>query len=173
LAASALSCDIAILYVNWLRPQKAADAAVLADANYLPSNGTLAISTANSYARLNGIGSGEIVSTNVAPDDLSITVSLAGRVPYYFATLLGLTNGWVSAKATAGVQASGSARSLVPLGIQYGTNLATYQSVTLKLAPQQGFVGPGNWEPLAMGSTPSADPGGSRYKSNINMVISA
>jgi Putative Flp pilus-assembly TadE/G-like len=167
LGACALATDVGVLYVDWVRLQKAADAAVLAGANYLPSNPGWAVDTANHYATLNGIAPGEIVSTQVAADQMSITMRLARPVPYYFARVLGLTRGGVSVRASAGVQAAGSGQGLLPIGIQYGTPLTTYQAVTLKQGPGSGYVAPGNWKPLAMGYNPSDDPGGSLYRNNI------
>jgi Flp pilus assembly protein TadG len=167
LGAIALGTDVAIFYFNWAQLQKAADAAVIAGANYLPSNPSLAQQTTDQYAEMNGIASSEIVATTVASDNLSIQIQAKRTVPYYFARVLGLSTGAVAVKATAGLQASNSASGLVPIGLQYNTPLTTYQTVTLKLAPAQGSVGPGNWEPLAMGYTPNADPGGANYKANL------
>jgi hypothetical protein len=167
LGAAALGADVAVFYFNWVQLQKAADASAIAGATFLPSNPDLAISTADQYAQSNGIQASEIVSTQVSSDDMSVQIKLARTVPYYFANLLGLTTGKVGAAATAGLKASKSARGLVPIGLQSGTPLTTYQSVTLKLAPAQGFVGPGNWEPMAMGYTASSDTGGANYRSNI------
>ncbi len=167
LGAAALGADVAVFYFNWVQLQKAADGAVIAGATFLPSNPDLAISTADQYARYNGIQKSEIVSTQVSSDDMRVQIKLARTVQYYFATLLGLTSGKVATAATAGLKASKSASGLVPIGLQSGTSWTTYQPVTLKLAPQQGFVGPGNWEPMAMGYTPSSDAGGANYRSNI------
>ena len=50
IGAMALSTDIGLLYYNWGVLQNAADAAVLAGATCLPSNPTVAVSTANSFA---------------------------------------------------------------------------------------------------------------------------
>jgi hypothetical protein len=165
--AMALGADVAVFYFNWVELQKAADAAVVAGATFLPSNPSLAISTANDYVQRNGVKQAEIVSTTVSSDQREIQMKLTRTVPYYFARVLGLSAGLVDVKATGGIQASKTAAGLVPIGIQYGTDMTTFQSVTLKLAPAQGMVGPGNWEPLAMGYTPNSDPGGKNYQTNI------
>lgn len=167
IGAVCLGTDVAVFYVNWVRLQKAADAAVVAGAAYLPSNPDLAKSTARNYAEKNGIASGEIVSCALGAGNLSIGMVLKRNVSYFFGRALGLTEGAVSVKAVAGVKASSAASGLVPIGLQSGTPLTTYQNVILKLAPQQGSVGPGNWEPLAMGYCTSCDPGGSNYKNNL------
>ncbi len=167
IGAVALGTDVAIFYFNWVELQKAADSAVLAGATFLPATPSVAVSTAQNYAEINGIQNSEIVYVQVASDDLSIAMKLQRTVPYYFARVLGLTSGIVAVSAVAGIEASNSANGLVPIGLQYGTSLTPYEQITLKLAPAQGSVGPGNWEPLAMGYTPSSDPGGSAYKTNI------
>jgi hypothetical protein len=70
-------------YVNWMRLQKAADAAAIAGANYLPGNPAMAINTARTYVRLNGVSAGEIISAAISPDQQQITIKLMRRVPFY------------------------------------------------------------------------------------------
>src|ERR1019366_8385214 len=53
LGAVALCTDVAVMYVNWQQAQKAADAAALAGATYLPSNPSTAISTAQNWPENN------------------------------------------------------------------------------------------------------------------------
>ena len=167
IGAVALGTDVAIFYFNWVELQKAADSAVLAGATFLPATPSVAVSTAQNYAELNGIQNSEIVYVQVASNNMSIAMKLQRTVPYYFARVLGLTSGIVAVSAVAGIEASNSASGLVPIGLQSGTVLTPYEQIILKLAPAQGSVGPGNWEPLAMGYTRSSDPGGSSYKLNI------
>ena len=107
LGAMALSTDVGLLYYNWGRLQNAADAAVLAGATCLPSNPTVAVSTANSFAAQNGIKRKEMISTTVSADDMSITMQLTRTVPYYFALVIGLSAGRVTANATAGLEGVG------------------------------------------------------------------
>ena len=66
IGAMALSTDVGLLYYNWGLLQKAADSAVLAGANYLPSDPAGAILSANSFASQNGIQPSEVSSTVVA-----------------------------------------------------------------------------------------------------------
>jgi Flp pilus assembly protein TadG len=63
-----LGSDIGLLYFHWGIVQKAADAAVLAGAGYLPNHPSTAKTTASGYATQNGLRTGEIVSNTVAPD---------------------------------------------------------------------------------------------------------
>ncbi|HUY17833.1 MAG TPA: pilus assembly protein TadG-related protein [Candidatus Binataceae bacterium] len=195
LGAIALGTDVAIFYFNWVQLQKAADAAVLAGANYLPDNSTQAITTANQYAQSDGAKAAEITSTTVTPDDLTITINLHRTVPYYFAKVLGLSNGTVAVTASAGppyapttVNASspGQAASigdtngtvgnycdssgtnissggvggcgLIPIGLDSNTVYKNGNSITL----QQGQVGPGNWDLLALGGV-----GGNNLRTRI------
>ena len=102
LGVMALSTDVGLLYYHWGLLQNAADSAVLAGATYLPSNPTSAVSVGNSFAAQNGISASEVTSTTVAADQMSITVHLSRRVPYYFALMVGLSSGQVEASATAG-----------------------------------------------------------------------
>lgn len=94
-----LGTDVAVLYFNWVQLQKAADAAAVAGANWLPGNPFEASTTDNQYAENNGIKAAEITSGTVAINQ--ITISLERNVPYNF-TILGLTSTNVTATATAG-----------------------------------------------------------------------
>jgi Flp pilus assembly protein TadG len=194
LGAIALGTDVAIFYFNWVQLQKAADSAVLAGANYLPDNTTQAIDTANQYAQTDGAKATEITSTTVSPDDLTITINLQRTVPYYFAKVLGLTNGTVAVTASAGppyapttVNASTPSQvaggdnngnngvyctnsgtnvtsggvggcGLIPIGLDANTVYKNGNSITL----QQGQVGPGNWDLLALGGV-----GGNNLRTRI------
>jgi Flp pilus assembly protein TadG len=159
----ALCCDMTVTYLNWQAMQKAADAAVLAGANYLPSDPATAITTANSWATQNGMASGEILSTTVAPDDMSITMTAKRTVPAYFARIFGTTSVPVQVAATAGVENSSSANGLVPIGVDCPSGVVSKcfgygQLVTLKV----GQIGPGNWGALALGAN-----GGNTYRNQI------
>jgi len=186
LGGVSMGTDVAMLYFNWVQLQKAADAAVLAGANYLPDNPSQASATANQFAVSNGVKAAEIASTTVASDDLSITMNLKRTVPYYFARVLGLTSANVAATATAGAPyapstvnasmpasipaggdnngnngttcASIGACGLVPIGLDSNTTYKDGAQVVL----QQGQLGPGNWDLLALGGT-----GGSNLRTNI------
>lgn len=119
IGAIALGTDVSIFYFNRLQLQKGADAAVLAGATCLPSNPSLAINTARSYANLNGVKTAEIVSTRISSSNTMITINVRRAVSYYFAPVFGLT-GMVSAAATAGVQASRPPSRGIPIDFHYG-----------------------------------------------------
>jgi len=186
LGAVALGTDVAIFYFNWVQLQKAADSAALAGANWLPDNASQATTTANQFAQSNAVKASEIVSTTVAADRLSISITLQRTVPYYLARVLGLTNGIVTTSATAAPQfppstlnagtpgqvppggdnnggnggscASVGSCGLVPIGLDSKTVYTDGTQITL----QQGQLGPGNWDLLALGGV-----GGSNLRTNI------
>jgi Flp pilus assembly protein TadG len=158
LGVMSLSADVGVFYLNWLRLQKAADAAALAGAGYLPYDTATAITTADNYAMSNGMAASEIISTSVAGDDMSISITLRRVVPAYFARLLGLVGGPVTAQATAGLLPVSSVNSLVPIGIDSRTTYSPGQTVTL----MEGQIGPGNWGPLALGGS-----GASTFEANV------
>ena len=167
IGAVALGTDVALFYYNWIKLQKATDAAVLGGASYLPSNPSVAVATARKLAAFNGIKPTEIVFTLVASNNMSMTMGVTRTFSHLFGGVLGLAGGTVTTAATAGVAAAHSVRGLVPIGIQYGTSLASYRPLTLRLASQDGSAGPGSWQPLAMmqpGSSNAADP---KFSENI------
>ena len=105
-----LGTDIAVLYYNWVQLQKAADAAALAGAGYLPNNPDKASSTAISYAESNGIASSEIGALNCTgsgcnptfnspTNPTQITIQVHRTVPYYFCRVLGLQTATIQAVA--------------------------------------------------------------------------
>jgi Putative Flp pilus-assembly TadE/G-like len=163
----ALETDVALFYYNWIKLQKATDAAVLGGASYLPSNPNLAVATARNLAALNGIKPTEIVFTLVASNNMAMTMGVTRTLPHLFGGVLRLASGNVTAAATAAVAAAHSVRGLVPIGIQYGTSLVSYRPLTLKLASQDGSAGPGNWQPLVMVQPASSDAANSNYRENI------
>jgi hypothetical protein len=166
IGAVALGTDVALFYYNWIKLQKAADAAVLGGASYLPSNPNLAVATARKLAATHGIKPEEIVFTLVASNNMSMTMGVRRTLPHLFG-VLGLANGNVTTAATAAVAAAHSVRGLVPIGIQYGTSLASYRPLTLRLATQDGSAGSGNWQPLVMLPPASPDGADSKYRENI------
>ncbi len=186
LGAVALGTDVSVFYFNWVQMQKAADSAALAGANYLPDNPSVATTTANRFALSNGVKAGEIVSTSVAGDNLSISIKLQRTVPYFLARVVGLSSGVVTTAATAAPQfaprtlnagtpgqvppagdnngANGGTCSgvgtcaLIPIGLDSNTAYTNGTQVTL----QQGQLGPGNWDLIALGGV-----GGANLRTNI------
>lgn len=162
--AVALGADFAIIYYNWAVLRKAADAAALAGAGYLPGQPSVAVSQATSYAKLNGIKASEITSTTPAADRKSITVQLARTVPYNFGRVLGLTNANISVLAKAGIVPTGgfngNGNNLIPIGIDCPPNSCYSPGATVILTQNQ--VGPGNWSFLGL-----ANPGGKTLRTQL------
>ena len=183
--AIALGTDLAVHYYNWVQLQKAADSGVLAGANSLPDNPTAAVTVAQQYAEANGVTAAEITSTTVAGDDLSISMQVQRTVPYYFAKVLGLTNGTISVSAaaapqppttTVGAPSESSVTSgsytpaacvntgdcqLIPIGL--GNNVVYTDGEQLQLNQGEIETGlAGNWDLLALGGV-----GGNNLRTNI------
>lgn len=163
IGAMSLGTDVGVFYFNWMEIQKAADAAVIAGASYLPLDPATAIATADSYAEQNGVAAGEIVSTTVAANNQSITIAVRRTVPTAFARLLGVFQGRVAAQATAAVQGAGSVNGMLPIGIDSRTTYTYGQQVSL----MTGQYGPGNWGALALGAT-----GASNFAYNVQYGFS-
>ena len=157
-----LGADLGLLFFHWGIVQKAADAAVLAGAGYLPNHTSTATTTATGYATKNGLKNSEIVSNFVAPDNMSITMTTSRTVPYYFLQLVGLRSGTVKPMAKAGMQQdTEGARGLIPVGLPCTATSCSYtvgQEYQLVQAGTNGNggswnVGPGNWGRLALGGS--------------------
>lgn len=124
LGAIGLCTDVGIMYMNWQQLQKAADAAALAGANYLPSDSTTAISTATNWP----VNNFQVLSTEIvgAPTvngtNTQISITLKRTVPYNFAQVLGLVSNDVQVTAVAAIENTGGAVGspggghLIPVG---------------------------------------------------------
>lgn len=165
LGAVALCTDVAVLYFNWGQLQKAADAAAVAGAHYLPDE-TQATATAKQYAAMNGVPNSQVISVTFAASDTQITVQLQRNVNLIFARVLNFLNAPVTVQATAEIQPAGGVQGMLPIGLACtGTDpnqdCGTCNPVTLANASNQVYNcqlkygqvsgAPGNWEPLALG----------------------
>ncbi|MGZ3618874.1 MAG: pilus assembly protein TadG-related protein [Candidatus Binataceae bacterium] len=163
LGAIGLGSDLGLLYFHWGILQKAADAAVLAGAGYLPNHPSTAQTTATGYATKNGVRTTEITSNTVAADNMSITMTTSRTVPYYFLQLVGVTSGTVKPIAKAGIQQdTEQSRGLIPVGLPCTSTSCSYTTGTLYQLVQAGAngasggswsIGPGNWGRLALGGS--------------------
>jgi Flp pilus assembly protein TadG len=167
-----LVMDVGNLYYNQVSMQVAADSGVLSGALYLPSYPSQAVSVAKDYAQRNGLKASEIVSCTVSADNKTVLMSTSRTLPCFFCAVLGegtahadsvpgpetSSGTGVTASASALIVPIRAATGVVPLGLDYRTDLNFGNVVQLK----QGQVGAGNWSPLALGGT-----GGSNYSSNI------
>ena len=170
--AMSLVFDIGNLYFNRIEMQTATDSAVLAGGEYLPSYPSQAETVAAHYATLNGIKQSEIVSVQVSSDNREVILTARRQLICLFCAVLGAStanaqtsaapasNGTgVTATSTSGIVPIRSARGVVPIGVDYRTQLSFGQQVQLK----EGQVGAGNWGPLALGG----DTGASAYSNNV------
>jgi uncharacterized membrane protein len=71
-----LGVDVGLLYLNEVGLQKAADAAVLAAATFLPASPTTANTTACQYAETNGVLAGEIKSVAVTDSNTQVSMTI-------------------------------------------------------------------------------------------------
>ena len=169
--ALTLVMDVGNLYFNQVSMQVAIDSGVLSGALYLPPYPSQAVSVAEDYAERNGIKASEIVSCTVSPDNKTVLMTTTRTLPCFFCAVLG--EGTAHAAAPGPETGSGTgittnasalivpiraATGVVPLGIDYRTNLNFGNVVQLK----QGQVGAGNWSPMALGGN-----GASNYSTNI------
>jgi Flp pilus assembly protein TadG len=147
LGVMALGADFSIIYFNWAMVQKAADAAALAGASQLTGvSGSAAsltpnvVNYVNGYACMNGVSdpnatyptmcsqashpggfTDKIAFTTVT--DTQVSVGIKRTVPYFFGKLIGLNTAGVAAKATAAIEATGTAPSgMFPVGLQCTPN---------------------------------------------------
>ena len=163
LAALAIATDVGVAYYNWAQLQKAADAAALAGAHYLPTDSATAKATALKFGALNNVEPSEITQNEVATDNMSISVSFARDVPTHFARVLGFNSFPISAQATAALRGINAARGFLPIGLYcdqqpLSGNCGYVQGKLYQL--KAGTVAPGDWGALAI-----TGPGGSDLRS--------
>lgn len=150
LGLAALGIDVAVFYFTMTKMQSAADASVLAGASSLPGSPAQARTVTIAYAKTDGMIASEIATPVVAPDALSISVTLTRTTPLYFARVLGLFSAPITVTAKAALENTGAASGVLPLGLSYMTVYALGQSITVHL---NGSNASGNWQSLALGCT--------------------
>ena len=160
LGAVAMGTDVAVMYLNWARMQKAADIAVLSGAGNLKQGTSSATSTCTSYLAANGVDtSTEILSacavaTTTQPND-TVRVSLTRTVPHIFGRAVDVYSGVVNVSAAAQIQppggAGGPAGHLIPLGYACAAPCGLVPGDTIVLPGEAGGppgsykLSPGNW----------------------------
>jgi hypothetical protein len=167
LGAVAMGTDVAVMYVNWARMQKAADIAVLSGAGNLKQGTSSATSTCTSYLTSNGIDtSTEILSacavaTTTQPND-TVKVSLTRTVPHIFGRAVDVYSGVIQVSAAAQIQppggAGGPAGHLIPLGYACAAPCGLVPGDNIVLPGETGGppgsykLSPGNWGGLTFPS---------------------
>lgn len=160
LGVLAIATDVGVAYYNWARLQKAADAAALAGAHYLPTDAATAKSAAVKFGGLNDVKSSEFTQNDVAADNMSITVGFARSVPTHFARVLGFTSFPISVLATAALRGINGARGFLPIGLYcdqqpLSGNCGYVQGKLYQL--NEGTSSPGNWGALAISGSGGND----------------
>lgn len=123
LGFTAIVIDVGYMYFQKSSLQTAADSAVLAGVQDLPQAST-AKTTAEYYAKENGVKSSEITSvdTSYKGDPTKIEVKLKRNISFTFARALGFSNTDISARAVAQKNKwMGEALPFINLDNKYGT----------------------------------------------------
>ena len=185
IGAIALCADVSVMYVNWQRAQKVADAAVIAGANYLKSYAAStgyvfagpagpgcsgqpddASKAACTYAVANGLDASTLTITDT---DTSIhVVAQQTDLSFLFAKVIGMSTYAVTASASAqsGGPVSSVNQGLFPIGLQCATgcnNLSTLggEPVTFGTKFVDSVINAsGNWEWLALTKNGASSLGG-------------
>jgi hypothetical protein len=163
LGATAICTDVAVMYMNSIQVQKAADTAAIAGANYLVGltfSGTATACTGQSddakkaactYAVNNGITTDGLTITEPTSSTIQVTAQRT-NLPYYFGKVIGLSTYSVSATAVGqAAQPVGTVKNgLFPVGLQCTapcdlSNLDPGQAVSFG-AKFVGGLAPGNWQ---------------------------
>jgi hypothetical protein len=101
LIVHSISADM-YYHLNILRLQTAADLAVRAGAEYLPTDPRTAIQVAAAYAERNGVAFNEIVLVGVDSDKRTLRIGLNRKIPIYLALFaVGLPRGEIAVTASA------------------------------------------------------------------------
>ncbi len=190
IGAMGLAVDVGSYYLNYMKLQTAADAAVLSGVIYLPDQPSNAISTASNYAtNYNGIAANEITSTTTSYDSTlcpaprvpppppvpgcKLTMVVHRTVPFYFARMVNVNSGPlnVTAIASAARPANAINQGALPIGVQYTAGYTDGTPVQLRLQ-RSSAVGSGwaSWWGIMLGgvSFTSNMPNGYGGKVSIN-----
>ncbi len=184
LGVTGLCTDVAMMYLNSIQLQKAADTAAIVGATYLSglafSGAATGCTTAAGYsddaekaACTYAAHNGVTVDANLAvtePTGTTVKVALQRTdLPYYFGKVIGLNTYSVAATATGqAAQSAGTVKSgMFPVGLQCNdpctlSSMDPGQSVSFGSKFVNGLA-PGNWQFLVVGAT-----GDSALGTNIN-----
>jgi hypothetical protein len=117
LGCAALAIDVGMLTYEKARLQNACDAAALAGAQELPDDLPAATNKAYYYADENDLPSSEITSIEFTNEDRRITVNAERTVPYSFARVLDMSQGIITAHASAENAPINEMGGLRPFGV--------------------------------------------------------
>ena len=150
-ALCAVVTDMAWYWVNTLKVQRAADAAALAGAVYLPGDRVTAYAEAQALAVQNGYtnNAGGVVVTPVQdPDDArQLDVTIQAGVPTFFARIVGISS-WGVARTAKGLYVlpvpMGSPLAYYGVGDFYTNQTSTQSFQSISVPPFQSVAG-GKW----------------------------
>jgi hypothetical protein len=178
LGGAALLTDVAFWWTSQLRMQRAADAAALAGAVYLPGNETLAFAAARAEAAKNGYSSG--VTPLRDDDPRKLVVRIAGEVQTNFARVFCWQGGPCLDSVDVGVTSAASFVLPVPMGSPqsyYGvgrfvdavesTANVPRVGVTMTRGPNQPLAG-GAWQ--SPGSANDGNNGNNTFSTQVGAV---
>ncbi len=157
---AALGTDVGRLYVERQRLMTVVDAAALSGAQKLPGDPAAAVAATQDYLQKNGIDP-STANITVSDDGREVHVEMARMVPLTFARVLGVSESQVSTRAVARTDNLSGYYGAAPLGVPEA-DWQIGQQISLKLAPQDGTVSPGNYQALALGRA-----GASSYENNL------
>lgn len=148
-----LVTDVGILYVNRIQLQKSLDAAVMAGAQELPTDGPGAIAMAKQYANINGKAA-DNVAVEVINGNNSIRANGTRTVNLLFAKIFGQNTSTVNAKARANIGIIIGYTGVVPFGLQQKT-LTFGVDYILKVGGGEGNTG--NFGGLSLSGSGASD----------------
>lgn len=158
LGITALVLDVGLSIYEKEKLSVAVDAASLAATQNLDKSNDVVINTAKQFAALNGVEPSKVITT-IAPDRKSVKVETDKEVQYYFAKILGINEGRVTANSSAKAAPLTSYRGVRPLAI-VDQELEFNKLYVLKEDAGDGLSG--NYGPLALGGD-----GASTYRNNL------
>lgn len=148
---AALVIDIGMIAVNKSKLQNACDAAALAGAQELPFDTTKAEAMARQYAAENGVED-KYIGVSFSDSNSKITVTAENKpVEFFFAKVVGISEGEVSAKASAiNAPISKYGTGLRPFGVEESEvkPFITGKIVILKVGADENYKG--NFGPVAL-----------------------
>lgn len=160
LGIAGLAIDAGHLYIDRQKLTSVADATALSAAQLLPADPDGAVQVAKQYLTKNSVDPADATIT-VAPDHRHISVTLRRPTEMTFARVLGFTQFDVAGSSEAWAANLSGVHGAVPLGVSAGS-FTTGDTVILKLSPYDGYVAPGDYQALALGSSGASD-----YENNL------
>lgn len=150
---AALGIDMGLAYSEKIHLSNALDASALAASLELPNGDGKAVETAKEYLQENNVDPKDAVIT-IGPDHKSVEIQKGKNVQFFFAPIIGIYNGNVTAKSKAVIgPAHKAADGIRPLAVE-AFDFSYGDTVTLKRGAGDGYHG--NYGPVALGGSGSS-----------------